>query len=85
MNPKNIFLTVLSVAGVGVILTMAGMAAMWWISVEVAGQLQSAGIVPVAKVDALNTRVENLESLHEKDTNRIETKAEKIAEILMND
>jgi hypothetical protein len=83
MNPKNILITVASVLGLGGVLTLFGMAGAWWIDQEVSNQLASAGIVPASDVVALDTRIANLEDLHDKDVNRVETKAEAIARILM--
>ena len=48
-------------------------------------QLAEAGIVPVATVTAIETRVDGLETLHGKDIVRVESKAELIAQILMED
>lgn len=85
MNPKNIFIAVASVVGLGGIVTLLSMAAMWWIDQAVSDQLASAGIVPRSDVIAIEKRIENLESVHEKDVTRVETKAEAIARILMED
>jgi len=85
MNPKNLFITIASVIGLGGLLTVLGMATAWWINNEVATQLAGAGIVPSSKVEALETRIDGLETLHDKDVTRVETKAEAIARILMED
>lgn len=85
MNPKNIFIAVVSVVGLGGILTLFSMAGAWWINGEVKAQLAQAGIVPEATVTALDTRVANLEVIHGKDIDRVESKAERIAQILMED
>jgi hypothetical protein len=81
MNPKNIFIAVASVIGLGGILTIAGMATSWWISIEVANQLAAAGIVPEHEVEAVKTQV----GQNTKDIVRVESKAERIAQILMED
>ena len=83
MNPKNLFITAASVVGLGGLLTLLAMAMTFWIQQEVAAQLADAGIVPASDVVALDTRIDGLESLHDKDTTRIESKAESIARILM--
>ena len=83
MNPKNILITILSVAGLGGILTLLGMAGAHWIQLEVDEQLASAGIVPRSDITAIETRLDSLEVLHDKDATRIEGKAEAIARILM--
>jgi uncharacterized protein Yka (UPF0111/DUF47 family) len=89
MNPKAIAAWVAG-SGVGIAILLAAM--QFWISVNVKQQLAEAGIVPVATVTAISTRVENLEELHEsdqsethKDIERVESKAERIAQILMED
>jgi len=82
MNPKAIAAWLLG-GGVGV--TILAFAAQFWISLTVGSQLANAGIVPVSTVTALETRVENLEIIHGKDIERVETKAERIAQILMED
>lgn len=78
---KAVLIWVGAVVGTGVLI----MAGQFWISTEVASQLAAAGIVPQADVDALGTRVNNLEKLHDKDVTRVENKAERIAQILMED
>ena len=55
----------------------------FWISINVKSQLKDAGIVPASHVAALDTRIEGLEGLHDKDITRVESKAERIAQILM--
>lgn len=77
--------TIAATAGLGLILVVLGMAGRWWISTEVADQLAAAGIVPQSDVDAIVTRIDSLEHLHEKDVIRVEDKAERIAQILMED
>jgi len=85
MNPKNILITVASVMGLGFILTVLGVAASAWIKAEVttqvAEQLASAGIVPDHEVEAIETQV----GQNTKDIVRVESKAERIAQILMED
>jgi hypothetical protein len=81
MNPKNIFIAVASVIGLGGILSIAGMAGAWWIQVEVKRQLAGAGIVPEHEVEAVKTQV----GQNTKDIVRVESKAERIAQILMED
>lgn len=85
MNPKNVFIAVASVVGLGGITALLSMAAMWWIDQAVATQLSSAGIVPRSDITAIETRIDNLEAVHDKDVTRVETKAEAIARILMED
>lgn len=85
MNAKNLFITAASIVGLGGLLTLVSMAMMYWIQQEVSAQLAKAGIVPASDVVALDTRIDGLESLHDKDTTRIEQKAETIARILMSD
>ncbi len=82
MNAKAIAAWILG-GGVGV--AILGFAMQFWISVNVAAQLKDAGIVPVSTVTALDTRVDSLETLHDKDIIRVESKAERIAQILMED
>jgi len=82
MNAKAIAAWILG-GGVGV--TILGFAMQFWISINVAAQLADAGIVPASTVTALDTRVEGLEAIHDKDISRVERKAEKIAEILMSE
>jgi hypothetical protein len=89
MNPKAIAAWVLG-SGVGLAIIAAAM--QMWISMNVAAQLKDAGIVPVSTVTAISTRVGTLETLHasdneetHKDIERVETKAERIAQILMED
>lgn len=85
MNPRNILITVVSVFGLGGILTLMSMAGMWWIDQAVSAQLAGAGIVPRSDINAIEARIDNLETLHDKDVTRVETKAEAIARILMED
>jgi len=85
MNPKNILITVVSVVGLGGITALLTMAGMYWIDQAVSEQLASAGIVPRSDITAIETRIDNLESVHDKDVTRVETKAEAIARILMED
>jgi hypothetical protein len=82
MNAKAIAAWILS-GGVGI--TILAFAMQFWISLNVKAQLKEAGIVPVATVTALETRVEGLEVIHGKDIVRVESKAERIAQILMED
>ena len=83
MNPKNIFIGVASVVGLGGILTLMGMAGAHWIQLEVSSQLASAGIVPRSDITAIETNIDSVEEIHEKDITRVEEKAEAIARILM--
>lgn len=85
MSPKNLFITVASVIGLGGITALLSMAMMWWIDQAVSEQLSSAGIVPRSDITAIETRIDGLEVLHDKDVSRVETKAEAIARILMED
>ena len=68
-----------------VVLGILGGFGKWQVSVEVAAQLANAGIVPASTVTAIDTRVGALEVIHDKDITRVEKKAERIAEILMED
>jgi len=81
MNPKNILIGVVSVAGLGLLLTITGMALKLWIQVEVKNQLANAGIVPDHEVAAIDARVTG----NTEDIVRVESKAEQIARILMED
>lgn len=77
INPKTIALFFVSGGGVAIAL----MAAQFWIAKEVATQLAAAGIVPAHEVAAIKDDVEE----NAEDIVRIESKAERIAEILMSD
>ena len=81
MNPKNILIGIVSVMGLGLLLTITGMAMKLWISIEVGNQLANAGIVPDHEVAAIDARVTD----NTEDIVRVETKAEQIARILMED
>lgn len=72
-----------SVLGGGVGLAVLAMAMQYWISIEVGAQLAASGIVPASTVTALDTRLTNQEEEHESDIGRVEDKAERIAQILM--
>ncbi len=82
---KKILVWAGSILGGGVGLAILGLAVQMWIAINVKSQLAEAGIVPVATVTALDTRIESLEGLHDKDIIRVESKAERIAQILMED
>ena len=82
MNPKAIAAWILG-GGVGV--TILGFAMQFWISLVVSSQLAAAGIVPRSTVEALKTRIDGIEALHDKDVTRVESKAERIAQILMEE
>ena len=82
MNAKAIAAWILG-GGVGV--TILAFAMQFWISMNVKSQLEDAGIVPAATVTALETRIGGLEVIHGKDIVRVESKAERIAQILMED
>ena len=82
MNAKAIAAWILG-GGVGV--TILAFAMQFWISQNVKSQLEDAGIVPAATVTALETRIGGLEVIHGKDIVRVESKAERIAQILMED
>lgn len=89
MNPKEIAAWVF---GSGLVIAILAAAMQFWISGNVASQLEAAGIVPQSTVTAISTRVDNLEDLHvadteetHKDIERVESKAERIAQILMED
>ena len=81
MNAKNTIIGVASVMGLGLMLTILGMAASSWISTEVGDQLASAGIVPASTIDAIADDVQE----NADDIIRVESKAERIAQILMED
>ena len=76
-TPKQIIVFFLSGGGVVICL----MAAQFWISVEVGKQLASAGIVPASEVAAIRGDVQE----NADDIVRVESKAERIAQILMED
>ena len=76
-TPKAIALFFLTGSGVAICL----MAAQHWISLEVAGQLAEAGIVPASVIDAIEEDVQD----NADDIIRVESKAERIAQILMED
>jgi len=77
MNPKTIALFFATGGGVAILL----MAAQFWISLEVASQLADAGIVPASHVAGIEKDV----SQNAKDIERVDSKAERIAQILMED
>lgn len=66
-------------------LAILAMAIQYWIQLNVESQLASAGIIPQSDFNALQESVADLEKLHDKDTERVERKAEDIARILMED
>jgi hypothetical protein len=78
MNAKTVAGWIL---GGGLGITILGFAMQFWISLVVGSQLQAAGIVPESKVDALDVAVKE----NAKDIIRVESKAERIAQILMED
>lgn len=78
MNAKTIAAWIL---GGGVGITILALAAQQWISVEVGKQLASAGIVPASEVAAIKDDVQD----NTDDIVRVEGKAERIAQILMED
>ena len=77
LTPKAIALFFVSGGGVAI----AVMAAQFWISNEVASQLADAGIVPASHVAGIEKDV----SQNAKDIERVDSKAERIAQILMED
>ena len=79
MNPKNLFITAASVVGLGGLLTLLAMAMTFWIQQEVSAQLADAGIVPASHVASIETAV----GQNAKDIERVDSKAERIAQILM--
>ena len=81
---KTVIAAITTVGGGGFLVVLA-LATKYWISVEVGAQMAAAGIVPESTVTAIDTRVGHLEDLHGNDIERVERKAEKIAEILMSD
>jgi len=85
MNKKVIMWIVGSVLGGGICLTILGLAMQQWISTEVGAQLAAAGVVPASTVTALDVKVTGLDAKHEKDITRVESKAERIAQILMEE
>ena len=78
MNPKAIAAWVV---GSGVGLAILAMAMQFWISVNVAKQLAEAGIVPEAEIAIMRGDIEE----NEEDIVRVESKAERIAQILMEE
>ncbi len=79
------FIWIGGILGGGLGIAILGFAMQFWISLNVSSQLKVAGIVPEADVTALDTRLGVLEKLHDKDITRVESKAERIAQILMED
>ena len=65
----------------GVGLAILAMAIQFWISVNVKSQLAEAGIVPQSEVAAIKDDVQE----NADDIVRVEDKAERIAQILMED
>ena len=81
MNPKNLFITAISVVGLGGLLTLVAMAMTFWIQQEVSKQLAGAGIVPASHIAAIEENVQdNTDDLVKQDS-----KIERIAQILMED
>ena len=78
MNPKAIAAWVV---GSGVGLTILGLAFKMLVSMEVASQLADAGIVPASHIDGIEKDV----TQNAKDIERVDSKAERIAQILMED
>lgn len=78
MNAKTVAAWIL---GGGLGITILGFAMQFWISLVVASQLADAGIVPVEDVQA--NEVRSLQN--EKDIVRVDSKAERIAQILMEE
>jgi hypothetical protein len=77
ITAKQIALFFATGGGVAILL----MAAQQWISIEVGSQLADAGIVPAAEVAAIKDDVQE----NADDIVRVESKAERIAQILMED
>lgn len=65
----------------GVGLAILAMAIQFWISLNVAGQLADAGIVPKAEIAIMQGDIEE----NADDIVRVESKAERIAQILMEE
>ena len=85
---KGVLLWVISIGGLAVL----AMGIQWWIATNVSSQLAAAGLVPKSDITAINNRIDTangridaLEKLHEKDVTRVEDKAERIAQILMEE
>ena len=78
MNAKSIAAWVLG-GGVGV--AILALAAQQWISVEVGKQLAVAGIVPASEIAIMEGDIQE----NADDIVRVESKAERIAQILMED
>jgi len=76
---KKALIWVARLGGLGVV----AMAIQLWIGMEVGAQLKAKGVISKSDYTALETRVGNLETQHDKDVTRIEDKAERIAQILM--
>ncbi len=79
MNPTT--RTVLTWLGGGLGLAILGFAMQFWISINVASQLKDAGIIP--ELDFAIAQGDILENAE--DIIRVESKAERIAQILMED
>lgn len=82
-TPKKIATWVITIIVALGGLAVVGMAAQWWIQREVSAQLAEKGVISTSDYEKLDTRVDGLETLHEKDVVRVEGKAERIAQILM--
>lgn len=55
----------------------------WQVAEQVAAAVNAANGVTPSQLETLAVRVGNLETIHEKDVDRVEGKAERIAQILM--
>lgn len=78
MNAKAIASWVL---GGGLGITILGLAMQFWISLVVSSQLETAGITPKTEIVEMKGDIE----VNAKDIIRVESKAERIAQILMED
>ena len=72
---------VASILGGGLGLTIMGFAMQFWISQVVSGQLENAGITPQTEIVEMKVDIKD----NTEDIIRVESKAERIAQILMED
>jgi len=69
------------ILGGGLGLAILGFAMQFWIAMNVASQLLAAGVVPKTEIDVMQGDIEE----NAEDIIRVESKAERIAQILMED
>jgi len=82
MNARTIAAWILG-GGVGIAIGIAilALAAQQWISIEIGSQLEGAGITPKTEIVEMKGDIED----NAEDIVRVESKAERIAQILMED